>query len=100
MERRRSRRWTIFFRLLGIGVVLLLLAIGAGWLQPGEGSGGRHTALIEIDGVIAYGGEVDADMVNAALRSAFEDRQTAAVVMRSRRSTGRASPASSARTRS
>ncbi|NLD54238.1 MAG: S49 family peptidase [Burkholderiaceae bacterium] len=83
VERRRARRWTIFFRLLGIGVVLLLLAIGVGWFQPGESSSsGRHTALIEIDGVIAYGGEVDADMVNAALRNAFEDRQTAAVVMR------------------
>ena len=82
VERRRARRWTIFFRLLGIGVVLLLLAIGVGWFQPGESSSGRHTALIEIDGVIAYGGEVDADLVNAALRDAFEDRGTAAVVMR------------------
>lgn len=82
VERRRARRWQIFFRCLGIAVVLLFLAIGFGWLQPGESRSGRHTALIEIDGVIEYGGEVDADAVNAALRSAFEDRQTAAVVLR------------------
>jgi protease-4 len=38
--------------------------------------------LIEIDGVIESGGEVDSDTVNQALRDAFKNRQTAAVVMR------------------
>ena len=81
IERRRARRWRIFFRLLGIALLLLVIAGGMGLLGGGERSG-RHTALIEINGVIESGGEVDSDTVNAALREAFKDRQTAAVVMR------------------
>ena len=54
-----------------------------GWFGPSDVSGsGRHTALIEIDGVIESRGEVDADTVSLALREAFKDKQTAAVVMR------------------
>ena len=83
VERRRARRWRIFFRCVGIFVALLLLAFAMGWLRTSEVSGsGRHTALIEINGVIESRGEVDADTVNQALRQAFKDKQTAAVVMR------------------
>ena len=82
-EKRRARRWRIFFRFLGIGLVLLVIGAGMGLIGGGEGSGGgRHTALIEINGVIESGGEVDSDAVTLALRQAFKDRQTAAVVMR------------------
>ncbi len=82
VERRRARRWRIFFRLAGVALVLLVVIAAFGWLRPSDVGGGRHTALIEIDGVIAAGGEVDADIVTAALRDAFKDRQTAAVVLR------------------
>ena len=83
VERRRARRWRIFFRIVGILIALLLLAFAMGWLRTAEVSGsGRHTALIEIEGVIESHGEVDADTVNQALRQAFKDKQTAAVVMR------------------
>ena len=77
VERRRARRWRIFFRLAGVALVLLVVIAAFGWLRPSDVGGGRHTALIEIDGVIAAGGEVDADIVTAALRDAFKDRQTA-----------------------
>ena len=83
VERRRARRWRIFFRFLGIAVLLLVIGGGMGLLGGDERSGsGRHTALIEINGVIESGGDVDSDTVNEALRQAFKDRQTAAVVMR------------------
>lgn len=83
IERRRERRWRIFFRSVGLALLLLFVGLAMGWFGDGDGtSGGRHTALIEIDGVIASGGEVDADTVNLALRQAFKDRQTAAVVLR------------------
>jgi protease-4 len=83
VERRRARRWQIFFRSFGIVLVLLVLAASFGWLGTGDtGGDGRHTALIEIQGVIESRGEVDADTVNMALREAFKDKQTAAVVMR------------------
>jgi protease-4 len=84
VEQRRARRWKIFFRLAGLGVALVFLAFALGWLHPTEGTAtaGRHTAVIELDGVLASGGEVDADAVIAALRSAFKDTATAAVVLR------------------
>jgi protease-4 len=83
-EQRRARRWKIFFRLVGIGFALLLLAIGLGWVHPPEAvtATGRHTAVVELDGVLEAGGEVDADGVIGALRAAFEDSATAGVVMR------------------
>ena len=83
VERRRARRWQIFFRSAGIVLIVLLFAFAMGWLGGNDSSGnGRHTALIEIDGVIESRGEVDADTVSTALRQAFKNKQTAAVVMR------------------
>ena len=85
-EQRRSRRWKIFFRFAALAVVLLLLATAFGWIRPPEvaatATGARHTALIEIDGVLDAGGDVDADAVIGALRAAFKDSGTAGVVMR------------------
>jgi protease-4 len=61
----------------------LFVAAGLGWLPaPGGVAPGRHTAVIEIDGVIESGGEVDADEVIGSLRSAFGDAGTAGVVLR------------------
>ncbi len=83
VERRRARRWQIFFRVIGIALILLVVGVVFGRFGGGEPSGdGRHTALIEINGVIESRGEVDADSVNMALRQAFKHKQTAAVVLR------------------
>jgi protease-4 len=82
-EQRRARRWRIFFRFVGLGLVLLLVAASFGWIHSPETVGSvRHTAVVEVDGVIDSGGEVDADAVIGALRSAFKDRATAGVVVR------------------
>jgi protease-4 len=83
-EQRRARRWRIFFRLVALGLALLFIAVSLGWLQPPVASisAGRHTAVIEIDGVLDAGGEVDADRVIVALRNAFKDTATAGVVLR------------------
>jgi len=83
VEQRRARRWRIFFRFAGLGLLLLFVAAGLGWLPaPGGVTAGRHTAVVEVDGVIESGGEVDADEVIGALRSAFADPGTAGVVLR------------------
>jgi protease-4 len=83
-EQRRARRWRIFFRFAGLGIVLLLLATSLGWVRTPDAvvSSGRHTAVIQLDGVLESGGEVDADAVIDALRSAFKDTATAGVVLR------------------
>ena len=45
-------------------------------------SNGDHTALVEIDGVIAAGGDVNADDVAAGLRAAFEADGVKGVILR------------------
>jgi protease-4 len=82
VEQRRARRWRIFFRLLALLFLLLFLAASLGWLHAPDVAGGRHTAVVEIDGVLESGGAVDADRVIASLRNAFKDTGTAGVVLR------------------
>lgn len=82
-ERRAARRWSIFFRL----AFLLVLIVGL-WTYLGLSFGsddenlGRHTALIEINGEIEAEGSGSADNVIPSLNKAFADAGSAAVVMR------------------
>ncbi|MEZ5741713.1 MAG: hypothetical protein R3E68_21285 [Burkholderiaceae bacterium] len=86
-ERRRARRWGIFFKLLFVAWVGLLTAFWLGALSPddvtvtaGE-TGTKITALVRIDGVIKADSENAADQINASLRAAFKDPRTAGVVL-------------------
>lgn len=82
-ERRAARRWSIFFRL----AFLLVLVVGV-WTYLGLSFGsddenlGRHTALIEINGEIEAEGSGSADNVIPSLNKAFADAGSAAVVLR------------------
>ena len=80
-EQRAARQWRQFTRLLWvflIGGVLWLAYKG----QSGAGAQTTpHTAVIEIRGEIASGGEASADKVLSALKSAFEDSGAQAVVL-------------------
>nr|WP_297351847.1 signal peptide peptidase SppA [uncultured Caldimonas sp.] len=81
-DRKRERRWRLFFRfswlLLGIAFVVMLLAQGAASTAPA----GPHTALIEVRGEIALDAEASAENLLSALRNAFEDPGSRAVVLR------------------
>lgn len=82
-EQRRARRWGIFFKLLGFAYLLLLLFMfKSGGMGRSPLAAGRHTALIEINGVIAADGEASADNIVGALRDAFENKHSAAVILR------------------
>ncbi|RDE49725.1 MAG: S49 family peptidase [Candidatus Accumulibacter meliphilus] len=82
-EQRVKRRWGIFFKLIGFSYLLAVLLLFVDW---GGGSeklvNGKHTALVHINGTIASGGEGSAESINEALRSAFDDKETAGVVLR------------------
>ncbi|MGF6275364.1 protease-4 [Massilia sp. UYP11] len=83
-ERRRARRWSIFFKLSFLSVALLALWA---YYDFNFGSGdvenlGRHTALIEINGEIEAEGSGAADTVIPSLNKAFSDPGSAAVVLR------------------
>jgi protease IV len=83
-EQRRARRWGIFFKLLGFAYLLLIVfAFRSGVAGGGFGGSTKpHTALVEINGVIAPDAEANADSIVSALRSAFENKYSEAVILR------------------
>lgn len=82
-EQRRSRRWRIFFRLLGLGCLFFFLAIMGGWGDSVEGFGEApsHAALVRIQGAIEASSEASAERIIGALQAAFDDRKTQAVIL-------------------
>lgn len=83
-EQRRARKWGIFFKFLGFAYFgILLFSLLGGVNKSGvQNSSDRHTALVELVGVIADGEEASADNVVAGLRDAFENENSAAVILR------------------
>lgn len=82
-EQRRSRRWGIFFKLLTFAYLFGILAI----FLVGKDVGHdvlvkEHTAIIDVRGPIADGEEASADKLVGALRSAFKEPKSRAVIMR------------------
>jgi protease-4 len=80
-EQRRSRRWGIFFKLLGFGYLTFILLVALDW-RPGADSLDKHTALVDIEGVIEAKGNASADNITGALQNAFKDKNTQGVVLR------------------
>ena len=83
-EARRARRWGIFFKFLLFAYLFLILATVYVESLSTDGLGTEgHTALIEIDGLIASADlGVDADQVVDGLKSAFESKRTKGVILR------------------
>lgn len=81
-EQRRARRWGIFFKLLGFAYLTLILLIALDWRSRDGLTSGKHTALVDIVGVIDSKGDASADRVMASLQSAFRDKNTQGVVLR------------------
>ncbi len=82
-EQRRARRWGIFFKFVAAFYVLffMLLYLPVSW-HGGSISTEKHTALVDIEGVIAADSEANADYIVSGLRAAFEDENTAGVILR------------------
>ena len=80
-EQKSTRRWKTFVRLswLLFFVILLWMALQRG--APTIDASVPHTAVIEIKGEIAQGADASAEFVNAALRTAFEDQGSKAIVL-------------------
>ena len=82
-EQRRARRWGIFFKSLTFLYLFILLFVFLGLLGGKDGGlPGRHTALIDLNGVIAADSEASADRINQGLQDAFKDKNTAGVILR------------------
>jgi protease-4 len=81
-EQRRSRRWGIFFKFLGLAYLSLILAFVIDWGQPDRfADGQRITALIDMNGVIDSS-DVSAKNLISALKDVYEDKHTAGVILR------------------
>jgi protease-4 len=83
-ERKRSRRWGIFFKFLTFAYLfaILILLIPEDWSDKGIGEKKAHTAVVDLEGLIAAGEKASADNVITGLRDAFEDKKTEAVILR------------------
>mgnify|MGYP000515870282 FL=1 len=80
-EQRRARRWGIFFKALGFLYLTFLIVLLAGLVKGDVNKIGKHTALVDLQGVIASD-KANADMMITGLKDAFEDKNTQGVIMR------------------
>ncbi|HZM46047.1 MAG TPA: S49 family peptidase [Burkholderiales bacterium] len=81
-EQRRARYWGIFFKLLAFIYLFVLLFIGLGWISKKDAGHGKHTALVEVRGVIAHDSNASADVITSGLAEAFKDKRTQGVILR------------------
>ncbi len=80
IEHRRSRRWSIFFKLIILSyIIFLTLAWYQGKAKPVLKD---HVALIDIIGTIGQGQEVDADQVATSLHRAFNEPKVKGIILR------------------
>ncbi|HQQ71773.1 MAG TPA: S49 family peptidase, partial [Alicycliphilus sp.] len=80
-EQRSTRRWRNFWRFGWLALIALI--IWAAWQRDltSTSKSAPHTAVVDIKGEIAAGAEASAEFVVAAMRSAFEDAGSQAVVL-------------------
>jgi len=81
-EQRRARRWGIFFKALTFayigGIIYMFGDASISQVELNK----KHTALVELNGVIADDMEASADSIVTALRDAFDNENSAGVILR------------------
>jgi protease-4 len=82
-DRRSERRWRVFFRLAWLGLALALAwGVIVGRSATMAAASGPHTALVEVRGEIAPDSEASAERIISAVKAAFEDKNSQAVLLR------------------
>ncbi|WP_028487846.1 S49 family peptidase [Thiothrix lacustris] len=83
-EQRRARRWGIFFKLFFVAYLLVALfaLIGTGASDSNLTAAKEITAVVDINGVIMDGALASGELVNPALKEAFENEKTKGVILR------------------
>jgi len=82
-DRRSERRWRVFIRMFWLALLVFV-----GWAlfsqqhHHASTSSTPHTALVEVRGEIAADTEASAELLLSALKQAFEDPGSQAVVLR------------------
>jgi protease IV len=82
-EQKSARKWKTFVRLawLAFAVAMVWMLFNPVGKGVGKDGSSQHTAVVEIKGEIGPGGEASSDLINAAMRAAFEDEGSQAVVL-------------------
>ena len=83
-EQRRARRWSVFFKSLGFAYVAIALLIAGrnGAFNFSLSTPESHTAIVDVKGVIASGNDASAGRIVAGVKAAFENENTAGVILR------------------
>ena len=81
-EQKRTRRWGIFFKFLTFAYIAAILYIYSPGIDLAKDAAEKHTALVELKGVIAPEKDASADNIVSGLRDAFENENTAGVILR------------------
>lgn len=84
-EQRKTRKWGIVFKLLGLGYLVFGLIVFVGLFDGAKIESSvteEHTAVVDIFGLIAEGGDTRADDTAGALRSAFDNEHAQALILR------------------
>ncbi len=82
-EKRRTRRWGIFFKLLTFAYLFIFI-----WLMVNKEAQDTsvrreaHTALVNVTGIIMDGAEASADNIITGLREAFRSKYAKGVIIR------------------
>lgn len=83
VEQRKARRWGIFFKLLTFSYLMAILLIATYPRLKSEISSGekKHTAIIDVQGVIAENENANADNIIDGLRDAIKDKNTQGIIL-------------------
>lgn len=82
-EQRRARQWSILFRFMTLTLAFLIFAAAMGWFQTKDGvSLGKHTAVVDLVGIIMPESRASSEHVIAGLQAAFKDKNTKGVILR------------------
>lgn len=83
-EQRRTRRWRNFWRAVWAGIVISV--IWAVFISSGPSTGvhptSRHSALVNLSGVIDAESNANAESITISLREAFGNQSAAGVILR------------------
>ncbi len=80
-EQKARRRWGILFKVLGFAYLLVVLVALVDWGSETSHQE-RHTALIDLNGIIQAKGSANAERMIESLQSAFKEKNVAGVVLR------------------
>lgn len=80
-EQRAARRWRNFWRFGWLALIALVVWAVVQRDLTSTSKSAPHTAVVDIKGEIAAGAEASAEFVVAAMKSAFEDSGSQAVVL-------------------